>query len=181
MRLYRFSPIRNESELLEAITHIHFSCFLLCKKNLGYYLPQAGNVGVFCHYDDEYDELLKLRKKLTEDSSNWNQKYFRLFKPIIIGAKDDVPETTYTYLYTRKPDIYRAQAGDIDFVLSDNEFQELKLSLQNGKAMKGVRIFDRADLDMIEVYDPDVDAVAYISTKNMAERVRVKQSDTTKL
>ena len=34
MKLYRFSPIKNEEELLEAIKHTHFACFELCKKLL---------------------------------------------------------------------------------------------------------------------------------------------------
>ncbi len=62
MKLYRFSPIKNQAKLEEAIQHIHFACFQLCKQALGRYLPVAGNVGVFCHYDDEYAYLTELRK-----------------------------------------------------------------------------------------------------------------------
>ncbi len=175
MKLYRFSPIKNEEQLLEAIKYIHFVCFKLCKQSFGKYLPVAGNVGVFCHYDDEYEFLMRLRKELTEESDNLNQKYFRLHKPIIIIAKNDIPETTYTYLYIRKPDPYRFHVGDIDFVLEEGKYQELKKSLQGGKIIKGARLFERPDLDMIELYDPDVDALAYISPHEMTEKVRVKQ------
>ena len=104
MMQFRFSPIKDKAQLFKAIEYIHFESYRLCKQNLGYFLPVAGNVGVFCHYEDEFDRLTKIRKELTDLNDNWNQKYFRLYKPIIISAKNGVPETTYTYLYIRKPD-----------------------------------------------------------------------------
>lgn len=175
MKLYRFSPIENKEQLIEAIKHTHFMCFELCKKAFGGYLPVAGNMGIFCHYDDEYKYLTKLREEITEKSDNFNQKYFRLHEPIIITAKNDIPETIYTHLYIRKPDQYRAQVGDVDFVIGDDKYIELKKSLQTGSQINGAKIFDRPDLDMIELSDPDVDALAYISTGAMTEKVRVKQ------
>jgi hypothetical protein len=174
MRLYRFSPIGDKGQLFEAIKHTHFECFELCKKAFGGYLPVAGNMGVFCHYSDEYRFLTELRKELTEESDNVNQKYYRLHKPITMPAQDDVPETTYTYLYIRRPDQYRAQVGDVDFVLSDEKYGELKKSLLNGAEINGAKIFDRPDLDMVELSDPDIDALAYVSPRAMTEKVRVK-------
>ena len=175
MKLYQFSPIKNEEELREAIEHIHLMSYKLCKQSFGKYLPNAGNIGVFCHYDDEYDFLTKLREQLTEASDNFNQKYFRLHKPIVIPAKDDIPETTYTYLYIRKPDPYRHHSGDVDFVLEPDKYEELKKSLLSGTKIKGARLFERPDLDMVELYDPDVDVLAYVSPREMTEKVRVKQ------
>lgn len=176
IKLYRFSPIKNESELREAIEHIHFACFELCKQSFDKYLPVAGNMGVFCHYDDEYESLIELRKQLTEASKNINQKYFKLHHPIVIPARGDVPETTYTFLYIRKPDPYRFHAGDVDFVLEEQRYQELKKSLQEGSQIKGARLFERQDLDMVELYDADVDVLGYVSPREMTEKVRVKQS-----
>ena len=180
-KLYRFSPIKSKDELLEAIRHIHFESYNLCKESFGYYLPNAGNMGVFCHYDEEYSFLINLRKQLTEVSDNINQKYFRLHEPIVIPARGDVPETTYTYLYIRKPDPYRHHVGDVDFYLEQEKYNELKQSILKGKRVKGARVFDRPDLDMIELYDPDIDVLAYVSTNEMTEAVRVKQSEATKL
>lgn len=176
MKLYRFSPIKNESELREAIAHIHFACFELCKQSFGKYLPVAGNMGVFCHYDNEYESLIELRKQLTEASENINQKYFKLHRPIVISARGDVPETTYTFLYIRKPDPYRSHVGDVDFVLEEEKYQSLKTSLRSGKNIRGARIFERSDLDMIELYNPDVDALGYVSPREMTEKVRIKQT-----
>ncbi|HVS79287.1 MAG TPA: hypothetical protein VHD84_03310 [Candidatus Saccharimonadales bacterium] len=170
MKLYRFSPIKNQEELLRAIEYIHFACYRLCNNSFGKSLPNAGNVGVFCHYDEEYATLTELRKGLTEASDNFNQKYFRLHKPITIAGKDNIPETTYAYLYIRKPDPYRSQVGDIDFYLEPEEHSKLKKDLP-----PGARLFDRQDLDMVELYDPDVDALAYVSDYKMTEKVRTKQ------
>lgn len=174
MKLYRFSPIKDKAQLLKAIKHIHFSCYKLCKQSLGRYLLNAGNMGVFCHYDYEHELLTKIRKELTESSDNPDQKYYRLYEPIVIPARGDVPKTTYTYLYIRKPDPYRHHVGDVDFFLGPEKYSELKQSLIGGKVIKGARVFERADLDMIELYDPNVDALGYISTEKMTRDVRVK-------
>ncbi|HEY1074487.1 MAG TPA: hypothetical protein VGE59_02190 [Patescibacteria group bacterium] len=180
MKLYRFSPIGNKEQLLDAIKYIHESCYKLCKQSFGYYLPNAGNMGVFCHYDDEYSYLVKLREEMTEPSDNVDQKYFRLRKPIIIPADGEIPEATYTYLYIRKPDPYRHHVGDVDFYVESNQYTDLKQSLLDGKERKGARIFPRGDLDMIELYDPDSDVLAYVSQKTMTEKVRVKVNLKTK-
>ena len=176
MKLYRFSPIKSKDELYEAIRHTHLACLELCKYAFDEYLPVAGNIGIFCHYEDEYAFLTQLRKELTEESDNINQKYYRLHEPIIIPAEQDLPETTYTHLYIRKPDPYRAQVGDVDFVLDSEKYKELKNSLQEGVIVRGARIFDRSDLDMVELQDPDIDALAYIATDSMTQKVRVKTS-----
>ena len=181
MKLYRFSPINNEVDLLKAVRYIHFACYKLCKQSFGKYLPNAGNIGIFCHYEDEHKRLTKIREKLTERSDNLNQKYFRLHKPITIPKKGDIPETTYTYLYIRKPDPYRSQVGDVDFYLEPKKYKKLKTEMLKGKKVKGARVFDRPDLDMIELYDPDSDALGYVSTEKMSEAVRVKLSEHTKL
>lgn len=181
MKLYRFSPIQDKKELLEAIVHTHFACYKLCKQSFGEYLPNAGNVGIFCHYDEEYEQLVTLRDTLVEPSDNPNQKYFHLLKPIVISAQDGVPETAYTHLYIRKPDIYRAQVGDVDFYLNQADYDATRERLTNGETIPGARIFPRNDLDMVELYDPDVDALGYVSTSTMTEKVRIKLSNETNL
>ena len=159
---------------MEAIYHTHFESYKMCKQSFGEYFPNRGNIGIFCHYNEEYKFLTELRKKLTEESDNINQKYFRLHNFIVIPAQGDIPETTYTHLYIRKPDPYRAQVGDVDFVLEDGKYQELKESLQDGKVMEGTRIFPRGDMDMVELLDPDIDVLGYVSSWEETEKVRVK-------
>ncbi len=165
MKLYRFSPIQDKVQMMKAIEHIHFACHALCKQSMGRYLPVAGNMGVFCHYEDEYAFLTKLREELTDLSDSVNGKYFRLHAPIVIPAQDDIPETTYTYLYIRKPDHNKPQTGDVDFYLEPEKYAELKQSLLNGNIIKGARMLDRKDIDYIELYDPHIDAFGYIGDK----------------
>jgi hypothetical protein len=181
MKLYRFSPIQNQDELLEAVKHVHFACYELCKVSFGKYLPNAGNMGIFCHYDEEYKKLVNIRNQIAKPSDDPNQKYFELYEPIVIPAQDDIPETTYTHLYIRKPDIYRAQVGDVDFYLEQNEYDALKSGLVSGKQIPGARIFPRNDLDMVELYNPDIDALGYVSTNTMSQKVRKKLSEETNL
>ncbi len=167
MRLYRFSPINTEEELVNVLTYIHFACHKLCKQTLGYHLSTIGNIGVFCHYEEEYDQLIKLRKQLTQESESIDSKYFRLHKPYVIRAEDSIPETTYTHLYIRKPDPYRHHVGDLDFFLEDEKYQPLKASIHSGRKITGARIFNRTDIDMLELYDPDVDTLAYVRTRQI--------------
>lgn len=172
MRPFRFSPLQNFSQLLKAIEYIHFESQRLCKQNLGYFLPVAGNVGVFCHYEDEFERLIKIRKELTDEFDHWNQKYFRLLTPIVIPANNDIPETMYTYLYIRKPDPTNPHVGDVDFYLEPDKYKALKQSLLFGKVIKGVSILDRPDLDLIRLFDPKSDVSAFVGKKTMAENVR---------
>lgn len=181
MQLYRYSPIKDVEELGKAIGYVHLMCYKLCKQSFGKYLPNAGNIGIFCHYQDEYERLVKIRKQLTHPSNDPDQKYFELKQPIVVPAMDDMPESTYTHLYIRKPDIYRAQVGDVDFFLDQSEYDKLKTGLTNGKQIPGARVFPRNDLDMIELYNPDIDALGYVSTNIMTEKVRIKLSGETNL
>lgn len=181
MSLYTFSPITTHEKLLEAIKFIHFACHKLCKNSFGEYLPNSGNVGVFCQYEDEFAFLKGIQAKLCEASKDSNTKYFKLHTPIIIPAKDDVPETSYEYLYIRRPDPYRHQVGDLDFYVEEKEYQALKSAILAGKKLPGARVFERPDLDMIELYNPDVDALGYVSMHAMTQKVRIKQSEITKL
>ncbi|MFZ5438122.1 MAG: hypothetical protein ACOZAK_03665 [Patescibacteria group bacterium] len=172
MKSFRFSPIKTQAELLRAIKHVHFKSFELCKQKLGYILPVAGNIGIFCHDDDEFNFLTKMREELTDSSDNWNKKYFRLYQPIVISAENNIPKTTYTYLYIRKNDIEHNQVGDLDFYMEPSRYKKLKRSLLSGKEIEGLKILDRSDLDLIEVFDPTVDVVAFIGQKTMTENVK---------
>ena len=171
MITYRFSPIKNKEELFKAIEHVHFECYKLCKQTFGHYLQNAGNIGIFCHYDEEYDRVTKLRQEMTESTDNWNQKYFRLHKRIVIPAQGRVPETTYTYLYIRKPDPNHSHVGDADFYLEPKKYKKLKESLLAGKKIIGAGVFERPDLDLIRLSDPNSDVSAFVGSKTMAENV----------
>jgi len=164
--LYRFSPIKNKDELLDAIEYIHLECFKLCKNSLGKFFPVSGNIGVFCHYGEEYKLLTDIQKELTEIPDDPKQKYLPLRQPIIIPAKDGIPETTYTHLYVRKPDPYRHHVGDMDFLMTPEEYKKLKERVVEGK-VKGARNPNHPSHDMVEFFDPDSDVLGYIGNHHL--------------
>lgn len=169
MKSFRFSPIKSKEELMKAIEYTHFACLELCKKAFGRHLPISGNIGIFTHFEDEFALLTKIREELTDLNDNWNQKYYRLYNPITFSAKNDVPETTYTHLYIRRPDVEKPQVGDADLVLEKTTFDEFKEQSLRGKQVNGVELFYRPDLDMIRLSSPEVDILPYITTKYMYE------------
>ncbi len=171
MQPHLFSPIESKSQLFKVIEYIHFECHRLCKKNLGYLLPVAGNIGVFCHFEDEFIRLTRIREELTEVNNNWNKKYFKLHTPILIPSKNETPTTTYTYLYIRRPDKNTPYIGDVDFYMEPNKYQTLKQSLLSRKSIKGISIFDRPDLDLIRLSDPEINASSFIGQKTMDENI----------
>ncbi len=175
MNLYRFSPIKTEGDLYQAIHHLHHESYQLCFSSFGRFLPNSGNAGIFCHYPDEYSFLTDIRLRLTQPGDHPNQKYFTLHTPINIPATAEIPTAVYTHLYIRAPDPYRHHVGDIDFYLPSNEYTVLKKDLLNGKIIQNARIFPRADLDMIELYHPDIDVLAYVSTHQMTQTAHIKQ------
>jgi hypothetical protein len=69
----------------------------------------------------------------------------------------------------------------VDFFLDEEDYKKLKDSMLAGKQIKGARVFDRPDLNMIELHNPEIDVLAYVSTSTIAQSVRVKLSDYTKL
>lgn len=168
--IFKFSPIKNQAELLKAVEYVHIACFDLCYKAFGEYLSVAGNVGIFCHYDDEFIELTKLRQLMADETDNWNQKYYRLYKPITISSKNNIPETVYTHLYIRKPDEDKPEVGDIDLVVSRDKFEVYKkMADEKGKIGQTDALY-RPDLDMIRISQPNVDVLLYITTTFMSQK-----------
>jgi hypothetical protein len=166
MSNFRFSPIRSEAVMLQALEYIHIQSFRLCKENIGRILPVAGNIGIFCHFQDEFEYLTGLRKERTE-SRNWNNKYFKLHKPIVIKSHEYIPETTYTYLYIRRPEVEHTHVGDADFYLPPAQYEALKAEVKRGVYGTGVTMFERPDLDLVRLSDPKVDVSAFIGSYDL--------------
>lgn len=171
---FRFSPIQSKEELFEAITHTHFACYELCIQYLGLALPVAGNIGIFCHFEDEYEYLTGIRKELTDETKSWNNKYYLLHHPVSIPARGAVPETTYKYLYIRKPEERQKHVGDVDFYLPPDEYQALKKKVEEGKFPKGVSLLQRPNLDLVRMVDEGNDASAFVGSYDLARIVGVK-------
>lgn len=164
---YRYSPIKNIEDMYNAISYIHMACNELCKRNLGEYLPNLGNLVIFCHYEDEYKFLKDKLKELTLWDKNIDNKYYLLKSPISIVSNDEIPDTTIKYLYIRQPDPWRPQVGDLDVYMEPEKYHKLKEELARSESKLGIRVFPRDDLDMIELYDPDVDVLAYIRPEKL--------------
>lgn len=162
-------------KLLERIKEIHFGCHKLCMSALGKYLPVSGNIGVFCQSGQEYEEFTKLREQITFFSDNQNQKYFKLIKPIVIAEENGIPQTTYTHLYIRQfdPTPYGKYLGDVDFILPEDEYKTLKEEVSKNN-VKNAMMYNRPGWDTVQITDPNINAAAYVSTQEFAEKVRVK-------
>lgn len=166
--------VDSKSKLTKVIERIHLDCHKLCQQALNKYLPVAGNVGIFCHSDSEQDALNKISKDLTYPSGNPDQKYFQLKGPIAIRS-GRTPLAVYTHLYIRRPDPseYGRYLGDIDFVTDTIEYQKLK-QLTEADLIQGAEVYDRLGWDTIQITDPNIRSVAYVSTKEFAKKVRIK-------
>lgn len=160
----------------QVIKDIHTDCFKLCKQVLGKYLPVAGNIGIFAQSDDEYQQLIIIKDNLTISSDNPDQKYFQLKEPLVIKAEGDLPEAAYAHLYIRKPDLtpYGRYKGDVDFVLGTTDYEKLKNQVLSNNNFPGAEIYDRPRWDTIQLTDPNINSVAYVGTKEFAEKVRVR-------
>lgn len=158
-----------EATFLEVLKKIHSDCHELCQRILSKGLQIAGNIGVFCKDDEEYKRFSKLCGELIKPSDNPNQKYFELKEPISIS------DATYTHLYIRKPDTteYGKYRGDIDFIMSPTEFDLLKQKVNAG-GIPGAEIYNRPGWDMVKLTSSDIGSVSYVTTKKMAEKIRVR-------
>lgn len=157
MILYRFSPVLDESELRIALKYIDEKCHELVEVILGEILPVSGNIGYFCHYADEYTSLKKIQNELCRMDNSVHGKYFELKTPIHTDTSE------YKFLYIRKPDPYRHHVGDIDFFVDADQFSSLKARVEQ-EQLHGARMIVRPDLEMIELFHPDYDVLAYITS-----------------
>jgi len=171
MKLYRFSPIKTQEELFQAIEYIHVQTHKLCKKNIGKYLTPTGSLAIFTHYPEEFEMLTTIRDSLTGEE-NYNKKYYKFLESVHFEATSEAPEATYRYLYIRHPDPYRSQVGDIDFVLPPEEHKKLQTRLESGESISGIRPSPEDHLELIELYDPDVDVLSYLDTMTMEELIK---------
>ncbi len=140
-------------------------------------MPVAGNIGVFCQSEEEYEKFEEVRKGLIKPSDNSKRKYFKLKEPVVIEAASDTPKAIYRYLYVRKPETtpFGSYLGDIDFVMEPGEYKIFRDSVAAGK-VRGAKLFDRPGWDTVQITDPEISSVAFVSTKEFAEKVRVRSN-----
>ena len=171
MGSYRFSPINNSSDVFRALEYIHTEGHRICRKILGVYLPIAGNIGIFCHDDEEYARLTDIRKTLTDEQMNWNHKYYKLLTPLTFPVLNDIPKTTYTLLYVRKPEANEIRVGDVDFYLPPKQYKKLKESVLSG-TIHGASMLERQDLDLVRLNDPSSDVSVFVGSYDLSRIVK---------
>ncbi len=155
MQLYRFSPIKDEKQLREAVIYVAENTSELAKKIIGKSLP-IKSLTIFSHYSGEFEDLAKIVKTIGNFFNENNGPRVTLKESISVG------ENTITHLRIRKPDPYRMQAGCSDFEVPNYDtFKNDYLS----KHSNSLRLIERKDYEMIEFFDPDFDVLAYIVSK----------------
>lgn len=159
MQLYRFSPIKDEKQLREAVVYIAEKTSELARKIIGKTLP-ISSLTIFTHYPGEFEKLSEIAKTIGGFFNENNGPRVALHEPIKAG------ENTIIHLRIRKPDPYRIQVGCNDFDVPDYEtFRNENLS----KYSDNLRLIKRADYEMIEFFHPDFDVLAYVVSKKLYE------------
>ena len=166
--------------LLARIEYIYSKCRYLLNSTFKFDLPVAGNIGVFAQSEQEYDQLKSYLTNLIIPSDNPNQKYFQLIDPL--SVKDGEGEAVFTHIYIRKndPSDYGLNKGDVDFLMEKEDYNSLKKKVINSEYTNAT-MYDRPGWDTIQIMNEEVDAVAYIATQEMAEKVRIKFDNLTNL
>lgn len=155
MQLYRFSQIKSEKQLHEAVVYVADTTSQLAEKVIGKTLP-IKSLTIFAHYPDEFEKLSEIAKTIGNVFNENNGPRVALHKPITAG------ENTITHLRIRKPDPYRMQVGCNDFDISDYEIFKSENLL---KYPDNPRLIKRPDYEMIEFFHPDFDVLAYVVSK----------------
>jgi hypothetical protein len=155
-RLYRFTP-KTEDELRRAIDYVAVKSTELVKKLTGAVYP-IPYLTIFAHYPEEYEKLRQIILKLGSEVQANNGVAVKLDNPIK-AADQYIPK-----IRIRQPDPYRYQVGCNDFKVPD--YEQFKSMLVN-TGRQGYRISQRPDYEMIEIFDPDFDVLAYVVSKDL--------------
>jgi hypothetical protein len=157
MRLYRFSPIQNKEQLLKAVEYVAKQNTKLSKKVLGKPLS-IKSLTIFAHYQQEYEQLVNILLEMGTKLKEHNGLYVSLNEPIKVGKNSIIR------IRARQPDPYRMQVGCSDFEVENYlSFKETYLV----KHAQNLRLIPRADGEMIEFFDSDIDTLGYVVSKSI--------------
>lgn len=169
MQLYRFSPIQDQAQLIEAVNYV-------AKEATKLYFRSTGNVydelikslTIFTHYPDEYEKLTELAHQLGDPHNENNGPRVKLKNPIKVmnGQFEQNGElksyhTSIQYLRIRKPDPYRMQVGCCDLE-ADFDGMDFSYVILSPNEDKSPRLITRPEYDMLEFFDPSIDVLAYV-------------------
>jgi hypothetical protein len=154
MKLYRFSPISNEKECLEALEYIDLKLRELAGLVLEEKLP-VNTLKIFAHYEDEYSFLRQWVDGVgARDEDNISSTSYYV-KPSTLTK---VNEDSIEYVGVRVPDPYRGQVGCGDFVVGN--FEDFKAKHLNKSPY--IREVSHQRYQMLELFHPDSDVLGYV-------------------
>jgi hypothetical protein len=149
---YRFSPIESTGQLTEAVEYVTGLAGVLAESLTGR-RPPVHYVTIFAHYQAEYTELCQLLAKLGRSILTNSGAAAKLHHPI------DVAGQHITNLRIRQPDPYRMQVGCCDLDVPD--YQAFKAAHFN-ELSPTVRQVHHRELEMLEIFAPGFDILAYV-------------------
>ena len=107
---------------------------------------------VFCQNNEEYDSLIETAGEMGRVVKETESGLLFQIEPLATIAGD------LQLLKIRKADPTRPERGDADFTLADyQKFKEEHLGL------KGFRLIDKGEFEMIELVNPDFNVRVYFS------------------
>ncbi|NOY89232.1 MAG: hypothetical protein GXO93_07590 [FCB group bacterium] len=118
---------------------------------------------IFCQSEKEYDELLRIARKIGKAIKKTPTGLLFQIKPL------KTVSGVLKLLKIRIPDPTRPELGDADFTIGDfPEFEKKYLSKKNFK------LIQRKDFKMIELMDSDFDVRAYFSDPPLDKQLNLK-------
>src|SRR3989344_5155552 len=120
MNQYRFSPIQDKEELVDAVRYVATETTRLAEKVIGESFP-IKSLTIFSHDQSEYESLIEILFEVGRPYNENNGPRVELFEPIRIG------NNSIKYLRIRKPDAERPQVGCNDFEMI--EFRDLSFDV----------------------------------------------------
>jgi len=154
-RLYRFSQIKTQEELVIAINYVAEKATELCYKITSQTYP-IDYLTIFSHYPEEFNFLKQTALEMGNLKSENHGPLVELSTPLKLTNGE------LKLLRIREPDPYRMQVGCSDFIVPD--YQEFKNQFL-GKS-ENLRLIERPDLELIEFFHPDFDVLAYVLSKH---------------
>ncbi|OGD70585.1 hypothetical protein A3D09_04170 [Candidatus Collierbacteria bacterium RIFCSPHIGHO2_02_FULL_49_10] len=151
MNQYRFSPIQDKEELVDAVRYVATETTRLAEKVIGESFP-IKSLTIFSHDQSEYESLIEILFEVGRPYNENNGPRVELFEPIRIG------NNSIKYLRIRKPDAERPQVGCNDFETDYELFKSGYLS-QNQETLFLIK---RPEYEMIEFRDLSFDVLAYV-------------------
>jgi len=143
--------LKNKEDLIKAVDAIASGTSSLAKKIIGRTFPIM-SLTVFTHSEAEFELLNKVLDDLGKPYDYNNGPRVELYSPIIVDNNQ------IKYLRIRKPDVERSQMGCNDFETNYMKFKNKYLS----KYPNNLRLIKRPEYEMIELYHPEFDVLAYI-------------------